>query len=69
MSKGEFTVPVAARSNIEKAAVVKFWRANGKFTNQRDALYYDGRKIVLFQHVPAYITKLGHAYPEIFIFS
>ena len=26
-------------SNIEKEAIVKFWRANGKFTNQGHTLY------------------------------
>ena len=42
---GEFTVPVTARPNIEKAAIVKFQRANGKFPNQGDMLYYDGKKL------------------------
>ena len=43
--KGEFTVLMAVRSNIGKASIVKFWRANGKFTNQVDTLYYDEKTV------------------------
>ena len=44
LCKDEFNVPVVASSDIEKAAVVKFWRANGKFTSQENILLYDGKK-------------------------
>ena len=41
-----FAVPVAKRTNVEKAAVAKFWRSKGKFKNVDSVLYYDGgRKI------------------------
>ena len=40
-----FTVPIAKRTNVEKAAVVKFWRLKKKFENIDNVLYYDGRKI------------------------
>ena len=45
LSKGEFTVPLIARSNIGKASIVKFRRANGEFTNLGDTLYYDPKKV------------------------
>ena len=45
LGKDEFNVPVAARSNVEQAAVVKFWRANGKFTCQGNILLYDGKNV------------------------
>ena len=38
--------PSAARSNIEKVAIINFWQANGKFTNYRNTLYYDGKKVI-----------------------
>ena len=41
--KNDFAVPVAKRTNVEKAAVVKFWRSKGT-ENTDNALYYDGRK-------------------------
>ena len=45
LCKNEFTVPVAARSNTERAAVIKFWRSRGKFTCKENILHYDGRKV------------------------
>ena len=45
LCKDEFKVPVAARSNVEKAAVVKFWRANGKFTCLGNILLSEGKKV------------------------
>ena len=45
LCNNDFAVPVAKRTNIEKAAVVKFWRSKGKFENIDNVLYYDGRKV------------------------
>ena len=45
LCNNDFTVPVAKRTNIEKAAVVKFWRSKGKFENIDNGLYYNGRKV------------------------
>ena len=41
----DFAVAVAKRTNVEKAAVVKFWRLKGKFENTDNVLCYDGRKV------------------------
>ena len=45
LCKNEFNVPVRERTNVQKAAVVKFWRSNGKFTNEGNSLYYGGKKV------------------------
>ena len=45
LCNNDFAVPVAKRTNVEKAAVVKFWRSKGKFENIDHVLYYDGRKV------------------------
>ena len=45
LCNNDFAVPVAKRTNVEKAAVVKFWRLKGKFENIDNVLYYDGRKV------------------------
>ena len=45
--KGTFNNPKNERTNIEKAAVIKFWRANGRFTadNNGKVLFYDGKVV------------------------
>ena len=45
LCNSNFAVPVAKRTNVEKATVVKFWRSKGKFENIDNVLYYDGRKV------------------------
>ena len=45
LCNNDFTVPVAKPTNVEKAAVVKFWRSKGKLGNIYNVLYYDGRKV------------------------
>ena len=45
LCKKEFSVPVEERSKEEKAAIIKFWRHKGKFTNDGDTLLYDGKKV------------------------
>ena len=51
LCKNDFAVPVATRTNFEKAAVVKFWRAKGKFQNIDNVLYYDGRKVKKWHYI------------------
>ena len=31
----------------EKAAVLKFWRGRGKYSNVENVLYYDGKRVNL----------------------
>ena len=45
LCNNDFAVPVAKQTNIEKAAVFKFWRSKGKFENIDDVLYCDRRKV------------------------
>ena len=45
LAKGEFSVPVKQRTRIQKNAVVKFWRSNGKFLVDGDILFYEGKKV------------------------
>ena len=40
----DFAVAVAKRTNVEKAAVVKFWRLKGKFENTDNVLCYDRKR-------------------------
>lgn len=44
LAKGEFSTPKTERSNIEKAAVMKYWRSKGKFTVDESG------KILLFEN-------------------
>ena len=45
LCKGEFFVPVANRTNIEKAAVIKYWRNKGTFSFEGNILLHDGKKV------------------------
>ena len=45
LCNNDFAIPVTKRTNVEKIAVVKFWRSKGKFENIDNVLYYDGKKI------------------------
>ena len=40
LCKDDFNIPIAAR-----AAVIKFWQANGKFKCQENILPYDKKKV------------------------
>ena len=44
LAAGSFATPKRKRSNIEKAAVVKFWRSKGRFTTD------EGGKVLLFDN-------------------
>ena len=46
LSKGIFSVPVKSRTRIQKSAVVKFWRSNGRFTAEGNILFYEGKKVL-----------------------
>ena len=58
--KGTFDTPKDARSNIEKAAVVKFWRAKGRFTADGKILLYDSKVVRVFLSCP--IFRAGSHY-------
>ena len=45
LCNNDSAAPVAKQTNVEKAAVVKFWRSKGKFENMNNVLCYDGRKV------------------------
>ena len=45
LTEGKFLKPVAERSKKERRAVVKFWRAKGKFKMKDGALMYNGKKV------------------------
>ena len=45
LCNNDFAVPVAKRTNVEKAAAVKFCRSKVKFENIYNVLYYHGRKL------------------------
>ena len=46
LAQGEFSVPVKERTRAEKSAIIKFWRARGKFTCEDDGtLLFNGRKV------------------------
>ena len=45
LAKGTFSVPVKERTRIQKSAVIKFWRSNGKFTVDGNILFYQGKKV------------------------
>jgi hypothetical protein len=46
LTLGRFQKPVKERSVKEKSAVVRFWRAKGKFSVGQDKkLYYDGKQV------------------------
>lgn len=47
LCKNEFFIPVSERSHVEKAAIVKFWRAKGRFKCEDNILYYDGKKVII----------------------
>ena len=44
LAAGNFATPERERSNIEKAAVVKFWRSKGQFTTDESG------KVLLFEN-------------------
>ena len=44
LAAGSFATPKRKRSNIEKAAVVKFWRSKGRFTTD------EGGTVLLFDN-------------------
>ena len=46
LCKGEFSVPVANRSNLQKSAIIKFWRNREKFSQNKNVLFYDGKKVL-----------------------
>ena len=47
LAAGQFSTPKNERSNIEKAAIVKFWRAKGKFSVDESGkvLYFDNKVV------------------------
>ena len=44
-TEGKFLKPVAERKKRERSAVVKFWRAKGKFKMKDGALMYNSKKV------------------------
>ena len=44
LAVGNFATPKYERSNVEKAAVVKFWRSKGRFTTDESG------KVLLFNN-------------------
>ena len=43
LAEGTFTKSKKERTRKEKSAVVRFWRAKGKFKVMQGKLYYDGK--------------------------
>ena len=46
LAKGTFQIPVRDRTNIQKAAVIKFWRKKDRYSFVGDELYLDGKKVI-----------------------
>ena len=46
LAGGNFKTPVHERSKKEKSAVVKFWRAKGKFEIKDGVLMYDDKQVM-----------------------
>lgn len=44
--KNKFQIPVKERTHLQRNAIVKFWRAKGKFTLHGSTLVYNGKKVV-----------------------
>ena len=44
LCKGEFSVPV--RSKLQKSTIIKFWRNREKFSQNKNVLFYDGKKVL-----------------------
>ncbi|XP_066915669.1 uncharacterized protein [Clytia hemisphaerica] len=63
LAKKTFAVPVKARSKIQKNAVIKFWRSNGKFTAEEDVLYYKGKKVIKKSQIKAIVDNLNKDKP------
>lgn len=47
LAKGEFNKPVKERSQVEKAAVIRFWRAKGRFSadSTEKILLFDNKQV------------------------
>ena len=47
LAAGNFVTPKSERSNVEKAAVVKFWRSKGRFTPDESGrvLLFDNKRV------------------------
>ena len=45
LARGIFSVSVNHRTRIEKNAIVKFWRAKGKFSVTNGKLFYDQKRV------------------------
>ena len=47
LAAGNFVTPKSERSNVEKAAVVKFWRSKGRFTTDESGrvLLFDNKRV------------------------
>lgn len=47
LANGNFQKPVKDRTNVEKSAVIKFWRAKGRFTvdDSGRVLLFDNKKV------------------------
>ena len=46
LCKGEFSVPIADRSKLQKSTIIKFWRNREKFSQNKNVLFYDGKKVL-----------------------
>ena len=46
LCKAEFSVPVANLSKLLKTAIVKFWRNRKKFSQNKNVLFNDGKKVL-----------------------
>ena len=60
---GDFNVPVKDRSRLQKSAIIKFWRAQGRFTvdeDTRSILYYEGRKVAKKDEVRKIVARSFH---------
>ena len=46
LCKGEFSVPVTDRSKLQKSTIFKFWRKREKFSQNKNVLFYDDKKVL-----------------------
>ena len=60
LCKGEFSVLVADRSKLQKPTIIKFWRNREKFSQNKNMLFYDGKKVLQFVSFKA----LGYCFEE-----